>query len=72
VAHVVYYLYYRALGKTYKQILDSFTTNVVKNDRKVEIFVKSIPKLKSCCVGTYKNKKCQSNTCKCVVHYEAA
>jgi hypothetical protein len=73
-AYCIYYLYYRALGKSYKEILNSFSKNVVKNDRKVEMFVKSIHSVKRGRNGyggsnKHKNIKCQNNTCKCGVSY---
>ena len=61
--YCIYFLYYRGLGFNYRQILDSFSSSVSANDRKIEKFVRSIQKSMKC-RQIRKTKFCQTNLCR--------
>jgi len=60
-AYCIYYLYLRALGKSYENIMDNFTHQVLSNDYKINNFMNYVPEL------TF-NFRCrgdsQKNTCR--------
>ena len=64
--YCIYYVYHRALGFSYREILDSFSPNVILNDKKMCKFIHSITHMNNnhrfC--STSKYKKCQFNVCK--------